>query len=50
MDESLSALKAVFTFKGPLSGLRQFLAAERPLKWWKMLLFHDKSSFRSQDI
>ena len=24
-------------FKDALSGLRQFLATERPLKWWKML-------------
>ena len=23
--------------KGALSGLRQFLATENPLKWWKML-------------
>ena len=24
-------------FKGALSGLRQFLATESPLKWWRML-------------
>ena len=33
--------------KGTLSGLRQYLATESPLKCF---LFHLKSSFRSQDI
>ena len=38
-------------FKGALSGLRQFLATESPLKLMKIFfLFHLKSSFRSQDI
>ena len=34
--------------KGTLSGLRQFLANESPLKMMKNA--HLKSSFRSQDI
>ena len=38
-------------FKSALSGLRQFLATESPLKMIKKcFLFHLKSSFRSQDI
>ena len=37
-------------FKGALSGLRQFSAAESPLKMMKMLFIHVESSFRSQDI
>ena len=37
-------------FKGTLLGLRWFLATESPSKWWKMLLFHLKNYFRSQDI
>ena len=38
-------------FKGALSGLRQFLASESPLKKGeKCFLFHLKSSFCSQDI
>ena len=37
--------------KGPLSGLRQFLTSESPLKIIKKcFLFHVKSSFRSWDI
>ena len=36
--------------KGALSGLKQFLAAESPLKMIKnVFLFHVKISFRSQD-
>ena len=39
------------SFKGALSGLKQFLATESPLKIMKnVFLFHLKSSFRSQDI
>ena len=30
--------------KGALSGLRQFLAAESPLKWWKMLFISPKKA------
>ena len=38
-------------FKGALSGLRQFLATENPLKIVKnVFLFHKKSFFHSQDI
>ena len=38
-------------FKGPLSGLRQFLTIEIPLKYdKKRFLFHFKGSFRSWDI
>ena len=37
-------------FNGALSGLRQFLATESPLKMMKNAFFHLKSSFRSQDI
>ena len=37
-------------FKGALSGLRQFLATESPLKMMKSAFFHLKSSFRTQDI
>ena len=38
-------------FKGALSGLRQFLAAESPFEMIKKcFLFDLKSSFRSQDI
>ena len=38
-------------FKGALSGLRQFLANESPLKMMKKcFLFHLKSSFHLQDI
>ena len=48
-----SALKLTFLvfFKGALSGLRQFLATESPLKLMKnAFVFHLKSSFRSQVI
>ena len=42
--------KVVIIIKGALSGLRQFLATEYPLKMMKKcFLFHLKSSFRSQD-
>ena len=43
----MSWLSSSFTYniKGALSGLRQFLAPGSLLKWWKMLLFHLKSSF-----
>ena len=38
-------------FEGAVSGRRQFLATESPLKTIKKrFLFHLKSSFRSQDI
>ena len=37
-------------FNGALSGLRQFLATESPLKMMKNAFFHLKSSFHSQDI
>ena len=38
-------------FKGALSGLRTFLAAESRFKMMKnAFLFHLKSAFRSQDI
>ena len=36
--------------KGALSGLKQFLATESPLKDEKCFLFHLKSSFHSRDI
>ena len=36
--------------KGILSGLRQFLATESPLKMIKNAFFYLKSSFLSQDI
>ena len=36
--------------KGAHSGQRQFLETESPLKIMKNILFHFKSSFRSQDI
>ena len=40
-----------FLIIGTLSGLRQLLAIESPLKMMKnAFLFHLKSSFRSQDI
>ena len=40
-----------FNFKGALSGLRQFMATESPLKMMKSLSFiSSKNSFRSQDI
>ena len=40
-----------FEIKGALSGLRQSLATESPLKMIKKcFLFHVKSSFRSQHI
>ena len=45
----LKTLYATLSFKGALSGLRQFLATESPLKMMPFL-FHLKSSFRSQDI
>ena len=39
------------TFKGALSGLRQFLAAGKPFKNDEQcFLFHVKSTFHSQDI
>ena len=45
------ALGIQFNFKGALSGLRQFLAIEGPLKNdEKPFLFHLKSFLRSQDI
>ena len=37
-------------FKDTLSGLRQFLAVERPLKVKKYTFYFTLSSFRSQDI
>ena len=40
-----------FAFKGAVSGLRQFLATESPLKSTKYaILFHLKSSFCSGNI
>ena len=44
--------KAHTYLDGALSGLRQFLATEMPLKLMKnvVFLFHLSSSFRSQDI
>ena len=36
--------------KGALSGLRQFLATENPLRMMGNVFFHLKSSFRSKDI
>ena len=36
--------------KGALSGLRQFLAIQSPLKMMKCFLFHLESSFCSQNI
>ena len=43
--------KHYFCIKGTLSGLRQLLAAESPLKIMKkVFLFHLESSFHSQDI
>ena len=40
-----------YLLKDALSGSRQFLATENPLKMMaKGFLFHLKSSFRSQDI
>ena len=33
------------SFKGTLSGLRQFLAIENPLKWWKMLFISPEKLF-----
>ena len=45
------ANKRLKELKGVLSGLRQFLATENPLKMMKnAFLFHLKSSFRSQEI
>ena len=50
-DQFQGMLRAVIqmlrTGKGPLVGLRQFLAAESPLKMKKNAFFHVKSSFRS---
>ena len=37
-------------FKGPLLGVRQFLAVKNPLKMMKKFFFHVNSSFRSQEI
>ena len=51
---SKKVMESFFDIKGALSGLRQFLAAERDLKMTFYFsckpLFHVKSSFRSQVI
>ena len=38
------------TFKGALPGLRQFLAAESPLKFMKNAFYFTLKALRSQDI
>ena len=39
-----------FYFKGALSGLRQFLAIESPLKIMKIAFYFTSKALRSQDI
>ena len=51
MINAKASILFVQYFKDALSGLRQFLATESPLKTMKdTFLFHLKSSFCSQDI